>query len=286
MRNMSETRLLVSANKGARSGHPLVDVTPETAGWTYVGFAVYRMAQGEHLPLTSEGVELTVIVLEGTCDVTVGEQAFAGVGGRQSVFAQAPPEAVYAPPGQRIEVIACTRTEVAVATAKAPTGAGSARRITGDEMPYEKRGEGFTRRYVRHILDEHHAATKLLLVEVITPGGHWSSFPPHKHDEDLPGQESYLEETYYYRLDPPQGTAISRVYDKQGLSAALTPHDGDVVLVPRGYHPVASPPGFTTYYLNVMAGHNRVWLYQLDRDYAHISPKDGNIMGQIVQGSV
>ncbi|MCL6443114.1 MAG: 5-deoxy-glucuronate isomerase, partial [Alicyclobacillus sp.] len=165
----------------------------------------------------------------------------------------------------------------------AQRGAGGPRCIRRADIPFEHRGSGQTERFVHHILDEHHPAEKLLLVEVVTPAGNWSSFPPHKHDQDIPGRETYLEETYYYRFDPPHGQALQRVYDKQGMDEVLTPHDGDVVLVPRGYHPVASPPGFTTYYLNVMAGHQRVWKYTVDRDYQHVTPKTGDITGEFIR---
>ena len=105
----------------------------------------------------------------------------------------------------------------------------------------------------------------MLVVEVITPGGHWSSYPPHKHDRDALPDESYLEETYYHRLKPAQGFGFQRVYTDDGsLDEALTVKDGDVVLVPRGYHPVAAPHGYDLYYLNVMAGPKRIWRFYND----------------------
>ena len=105
----------------------------------------------------------------------------------------------------------------------------------------------------------------MLVVEVITPGGHWSSYPPHKHDRDALPDESYLEETYYHRLKPAQGFAFQRVYTEDGaVDETLTVKDGDVVLVPRGYHPVAAPHGYDLYYLNVMAGPNRIWRFHND----------------------
>ena len=105
----------------------------------------------------------------------------------------------------------------------------------------------------------------MLVVEVITPGGHWSSYPPHKHDRDALPDESYLEETYYHRLKPAQGFAFQRIYTEDGsLDEALTVKDGDVVLVPRGYHPVGAPHGYDLYYLNVMAGPKRIWRFYND----------------------
>jgi 5-deoxy-glucuronate isomerase len=273
--------LMVRSKRPQSGNQPIVKVTPEKAGWTYVGFAVYRTVPGEAIDIREADRETAVIVLEGTCDVTVDGKTFASVGSRASVFDDVSPEAVYIPPNRPIRIVPRTRAEVAVATAASEGGEESARRITPKEIAVEERGEGNTRRYIRHILDEHHPAAKLLLVEVVTPPGNWSSFPPHKHDTEIPGKEAYLEETYYFRLNPPRGWAFQRVYDKEGLDQLLTPSDGDVVLVPKGYHPVVTPPGFTCYYLNVMAGHNRTWKYTIDEDFAHIAPKDGNIMGKV-----
>lgn len=273
--------LLAQADRSGRGTEPMVVVTPESAGWTYVGFEVYRLNEGDTVEFEANAVEAAVIVLEGKCDVAVDDRNFADVGNRTSVFEQRPPEFVYTPPGHAVSFTAKSEAEVAVATAVAKQGVGAPRHVTAAEIPFERRGSGSTERLIHHLLDEHHGAEKLLLVEVVTPAGNWSSFPPHKHDEEIPGQESYLEETYYHRFNPPHGTALQRVFDKQSLNEVMTPQDGDVVLVPKGYHPVATVPGFTDYYLNVMAGHGRVWKYSLDSDYAHIAPKDGNIMGKV-----
>jgi 5-deoxy-glucuronate isomerase len=104
----------------------------------------------------------------------------------------------------------------------------------------------------------------LLVVEVLTPGGHSSSYPPHKHDTAGTG-ETALEETYYYRIQPRQGFAFQRVYtDDLSIDETMCARDGDVVLVPRGYHPVCAPHGYDVYYLNVMAGPERKWIARND----------------------
>ena len=124
------------------------------------------------------------------------------------------------------------------------------------------RGKGSNTRYVTNILPETEPAHSLLVVEVITPGGNTSSYPPHKHDSDDLPNESLLEETYYHRINPPQGFAMQRVYtDDRSLDEAVVVENGDVVLVPRGYHPVATVHGYDSYYLNVMAGPKRVWKF-------------------------
>jgi 5-deoxy-glucuronate isomerase len=132
-------------------------------------------------------------------------------------------------------------------------------------MSRETRGQQANTRYVRNILPQTEPADSLLVVEVLTPGGHWSSYPPHKHDKAVEGQETALEETYYHRLRPSQGFAFQRVYtDDRDLDETFCVQDGDVVLVPRGYHPVGAPHGYDLYYLNVMAGPERKWIFRND----------------------
>ncbi len=127
------------------------------------------------------------------------------------------------------------------------------------------RGTGANTRFVCDILPESEPADHLLVVEVVTPGGHSSSYPPHKHDTDNIPVESSLEETYYHRLNPPQGFAFQRVYtDDRSLDESLAVEDHDVVMVPRGYHPVVVPYGYDSYYLNVMAGATREWHFKND----------------------
>src|SRR6202034_2614923 len=137
-----------------------------------------------------------------------------------------------------------------------------ARVIPPTEVGQETRGKGTNTRHVRNILPVGKDAESLLVVEVITPGGNWSSYPPHKHDVNDPPRETLLEETYYHRLARGTGFALQRVYTDDGsLDETMAVGDGDVVLVPRGYHPVGAPHGFDLYYLNVMAGPKRVWRF-------------------------
>jgi len=144
-------------------------------------------------------------------------------------------------------------------------GALPPRLIEPSTIARSVRGQGANTRYVRDILPQDAPAENLLVVEVRTPSGHSSSYPPHKHDSDNVPAESSLEETYYHRLDPPQGFAFQRVYtDDRSLDESLAVEDHDVVMVPRGYHPVVVPYGYESYYLNVMAGPKRVWHFRND----------------------
>jgi 5-deoxy-glucuronate isomerase len=160
------------------------------------------------------------------------------------------------------------RTPFALAVSTAPARGGNSRRISPESSGVERRGAGTNARLVRNILPETEPAESLLIAEVITPGGHWSSYPPHRHDTDALPAQSALEETYYHKLDPRQGFAFQRVYtDDRSIDETICVEDGDVVLVPRGYHPVGAPHGYDLYYLNVMAGPKRTWL--IANDPAH-----------------
>jgi 5-deoxy-glucuronate isomerase len=242
----------------------VLEVTPASAGWDHVGFRVHKLGAGQTAQGGDAGREACLVILAGVADVSVGAQRFAGIGGRRSVFEDAAPAAVYAPAGARWSITAQGDVELAVCTAPGQRG-GAARLIDPASMSREVRGQGTNTRYVRNILPETEAADSLLVVEVITPGGHWSSYPPHKHDTATPAEETQLEETYYHRLDPPQGFAIQRVYtDDRSLDETISVEDGDVVMVPRGYHPVGAPHGYDLYYLNVMAGPKRQWIFRND----------------------
>jgi 5-deoxy-glucuronate isomerase len=232
-------------------------VTPESAGWTYVGFEVVRPPvhrdTGSH--------EHCIVVLSGT--VSVGD--FRDLGGRADPWSGMP-DAVYLPPGTRYAIEG--DGEVAICSAPARVGA-TARMLPGDAIETETRGHGAQERFVRPILMGDQEADSLLVCEVLTPAGHWSSYPPHKHDRDALPEESFLEETYYHRIAPAHGFAVQRVYTADGeLDETVTVRDGDIVLVPRGYHTVSAPPGYDLYYLNVMAGPTRAWVVANDPDHA------------------
>jgi 5-deoxy-glucuronate isomerase len=136
------------------------------------------------------------------------------------------------------------------------------------------RGKGSNTRYVTNILPEWEPAESLLVVEVITPGGNSSSYPPHKHDEDNLPHESRLEEIYYHRIKPKQGFAFQRIYtDDRSLDETITVEDGDVTLVPKGYHPCAALHGYDLYYLNVMAGPKRTWKFHNQKQHEWLLTK-------------
>jgi 5-deoxy-glucuronate isomerase len=234
-------------------------VTPANAGWTYVGFDLEHLGPGEGCGAHTGDREVCLVFVSGKGRVMVGGKDFGEQGERLSPFDGAP-AAVYVPAGADWMVTATTPLELAVCSA--PGGGNHPARVI--HVPAQiTRGKGSNTRYVTNILPETDpGAHSLLVVEVITPGGNTSSYPPHKHDTDNLPHESLLEETYYHRLNPPQGFAMQRVYtDDRSLDEALVIEDGDVTLVPRGYHPVAAVHGYDLYYLNTMAGPKRTWKF-------------------------
>jgi len=252
--------------KAAPKGREIVNVTPERAGWTHVGFRAVRLATGESETVSTGTRELCVVVLTGTVDVTVDGKTFANLGTRNSVFEEVSPAAVYVPAGKTVVVRASRDAEVALCTAPGGSAAGTVRVIDSATMRRSIRGKGSNTRYVCDILPhDDPTAAHLLVVEVLTPASHSSSYPPHKHDIEQPPVETQLEETYYHRLNPPQGFAFQRVYtDDRSIDEACAVENHDVVMVPRGYHPVVAPHGYDLYYLNVMAGPNRFWVFKND----------------------
>jgi 5-deoxy-glucuronate isomerase len=251
--------------KGNREGPLIVDVTPESAGWKYVGFRAMRIPAGHHVGFAQPSVEQCIVVLSGVVDIESSGKTWSNLGARASVFEDRAPYALYLPhPRDGVKVTAHGNSEIGIASAPGP-GVGEPRVIEPSQMKRSVRGTGANTRYVCDILPQTEPASHLLVVEVRTPSGHSSSYPPHKHDVDNLPMESSLEETYYHRLDPPQGFAFQRVYtDDRSIDQALAVENNDCVIVPRGYHPVVVPYGYESYYLNVMAGPTREWHFKND----------------------
>jgi 5-deoxy-glucuronate isomerase len=251
-------KLLVKSQKGTgRVSH----VTPASAGWTYVGFDLHRLKPGETVSAAAGDREVCLVFVTGKGEAKAAGKEFGLLGERMSPF-EGKPWSVYVPQDSDWLVTAETDLELAVCSAPGLGGGHGARVIAPEQLGREVRGKGANTRYVTNILPENEPADSLLVVEVITPGGHTSSYPPHKHDQDDLPTESYLEETYYHRLNPPQGFAFQRVYtDDRSLDETMAVEDGDVVLVPKGYHPCAACHGYDLYYLNVMAGPKRTWKF-------------------------
>lgn len=256
--------LIVPTRKKPDHEGNILTITPESAKWKYVGFHLYSLKSGQHLKKVTRDQEVVIVLLSGRATVTAGEQKWENIGKRMSVFEKTPPYSVYLPPKFDYEIEALTELEVAICSAPGKD-TYEPRLISPEDVDIEIRGNGNMERQIHNILPEQKPANSLLVVEVFTPDGHWSSYPPHKHDQNNLPDESFLEETYYFKVQPNKGFAIQRIYtDDDTLNQTLTVKDGDAVMVPKGYHPVSAPPGYNVYYLNVMAGPVRNWKFKND----------------------
>lgn len=232
----------------AATGETIV-VTPQSAGWHYLSFRVVVLTAGERYTVHTGGEEVAIVPLQGAAKLEVDGATY--MLSRSTVFV-GPPALLYAPPGKTIQVEAEDVFEFAVGGAPA-AGRYGVRLIRPQEIKCEIRGGGAARRQVNHILAPPLLAERLILFEVYVPGGSWSGWPPHCHDGS--GGSPYLEETYYYRIDPADGFAIHRNYRLDTDFDELLPvRSGDLVLVTQGYHPVAAAPGSNVYFLNYLAG--------------------------------
>lgn len=241
----------------------------ESFGFEYLSFEIRRLAAGECFTAETGNRELATVVLGGQCTVDSTEGSFEAIGGRAHVFAGLP-YTLYLPPGAAFTARAETAAELAFCYSRAEKRF-PARLVTPADVRVEIRGGGNATRQIVHILEPDFPAHRLLVCEVYTPSGNWSSYPPHKHDEHRPPEEVDLEEIYYYRIDRPEGFAIQRVYTRDGrLDVTLTVRDSELVLVPEGYHPVVAAPGYNVYYLNALAGSARSMAASDDPDYAWV----------------
>jgi 5-deoxy-glucuronate isomerase len=257
-------KLLVKAKK--KQGR-VISVTPKSAKWKYVGHDVWKLAPQKSARGHEKSRETCIVFMSGKGKVTVDGQDLGILGERMSVF-EGKPWSVYVPPKSKWAVTAQTDCVINICTAPAK-GKHKTRIIAPDTLSIETRGKGSNTRYVCNILPEMDPlAESLLVVEVITPNGATSSYPSHKHDKNNLPKESLLEETYYHRINPPQGFAFQRVYtDDRKLDEAMAVEDGDVTLVPKGYHPCATIHGYDLYYLNVMAGPVRTWKFHNAKEH-------------------
>jgi 5-deoxy-glucuronate isomerase len=260
---------LLRRPKGA-TGH-VHAITPESAGWSHVGFDLWRLAPGEVASAQLDGRETILVLLEGRAELGAGGVAFGEMGARMSVFERLPPHCLYVPPATGWQARATTPCILAACTAPSP-GGRPVQPLGPGGITLETRGSGTNTRYINNIaMEGRDVADSLLVTEVFTPAGHWSSYPPHRHDEDAFPEITYLEETYYHRLDPPGCFGLQRVFtDDLSLDETMAPGDHDVVLVPRGHHPCAAPHGVEMYYLNVMAGPRRAWRFKTHPAFAHL----------------
>jgi 5-deoxy-glucuronate isomerase len=267
---MKKQKLLYKSSRrlGPAESGALVDVTPRAAGWKYIRFTVRRVAKGDALAGRASGEEACLVLLQGSCRVSWDGGRAAQLGPRASVF-ESYPHALYVPNGHAYELTADSVCEVAIARAPSKRRDLEPRVVQPEDCGFEIRGGGNATRQIVDILPPSFPADRLMLCEVFTPSGNWSSYPPHKHDQDKPPLEADLEETYYYRMSDPLGYGLQRLYTADGRTdETLKVDHGDLVLVREGYHPFVSAFGFDSYYLNVLAGERRSMAASDDPRYA------------------
>jgi 5-deoxy-glucuronate isomerase len=243
----------------------ILSVTPEDAGWDYISFQARRLATGQSWSFSSGANELAIVNFTGVYSVTSNRGDWRGIGGRTNVFTGGA-HALYLPRHTEFTITAEQGGDFAVTWV--PTDEDhDPWLIKPETVPVSIRGGDNVSRQINDLLPPGSPVHRLVLVEVYTPSGNWSSYPGHKHDVHLEENgkliEADLEEVYFYKIDRPNGYAYQRVYTDERsplhqagypIDALVRATDNTAVLVPEGYHPVTSAPGYTTYYLNVLAG--------------------------------
>ncbi|ARF55396.1 5-deoxy-glucuronate isomerase [Streptomyces gilvosporeus] len=261
------TEFHVKAGRAADGPYAL-DIDPERAGWGYSSLRVLDLPPGAGHSFATGDSEWIVLPLSGGCTVRTDDGEIFELAGRESVFSGVT-DFAYVPRDAHVQIAAGAGGRFAL------TGARCTRRLPArygpaSAVPVELRGTGTCSRQVNNFAAaDVFEADKLIAVEVLTPGGNWSSYPPHKHDECRPGEESELEEIYYFEIESAHGTAgvgYQRVTPSgrgRGTEVLAEVRSGDAVLIPDGWHgPSIAAPGHAMYYLNVMAGpgDERAWL--------------------------
>jgi 5-deoxy-glucuronate isomerase len=267
---MNTRNLLIPAVSTPSGRGVAMDFAPgRGSGFEYLQLQVRRIPAGETLEGSTDANEMAIVGLGGTFDLESNHGKWSKVGARANVFSGMP-SAVYLPINTSFTAKAVGDCDLAFCYCRAEESHPAAF-IQPSDVRVEIRGGANATRQINHIITPEFSSQRLLIVEVYTPSGNWSSYPPHKHDVHNPPGEVDLEELYYYRIDRPEGYAIQRVYtrDRQ-LDETLTVRDGDLVLVPEGYHPVVAAHGYNVYYLNLLAGSAHSMAASDDPDYGWV----------------
>jgi 5-deoxy-glucuronate isomerase len=241
----------------------------EDFDYEFLSFETRKLEEGQKYFSETERSELAMVVLGGVCSVSSSRGEWKGIGQRETVF-DGLPYTLYLPIRTSFTVSADTKCDLAFCYCRAEEEY-PARLVAPAHVGIEIRGGGNATRQINSMLPPTFLAQRLMVVEVFTPAGNWSSFPPHKHDVHNPPDEVDLEEIYYYRIQRPEGFAIQKVYTAdRRIDETMTVRDGELVLVPEGYHPVVAAHGYNVYYLNALAGSARSLAASDDPDYAWV----------------
>ena len=266
---MTESDFLVhSRNLPAEGAGELLHLSRQQAKWEWMSFFVRRLQATDVYRTQSGDEEAAFVILGGTGTADWGQGAHP-VGRRKDVF-DGFPYVLYLPPGNEVTFTATTVCEIA--ECRVPSEARlPVRLITPHDVASSLRGGGNVSRQIVDVMTPSFPADKLMVVEVYTPGGNWSSYPPHKHDVHNPPAEVDLDEIYYYRIRQSEGFAFQHLYSSESVEhRTLKVRDGDAVLVRGGYHPVVAGPGYDVYYLNFLAGSARALAVTEDAQHVWI----------------
>lgn len=273
MKYTAETMLVKSKDTGATG--EFARVRAEEAGWDYLNMSAVRLNKGDCFSENTRDCENVIVILGGKCNIKTSDGDFESVGRRANVFGGMP-YALYLSRNKDFELTALS-DNFEFASCWVPSNQDFPTQLVSPEMcKIEIRGGANATRQINGVLPPGFNCHRLVCVEVYTPSGNWSSYPPHKHDEhrqDEQGRllEADLEEIYFYKMDNPKGYAYQRVYnDDQSIDGLMMPGHHDAVLVPEGYHPVVAMPGYTTYYLNFLAGSAQSLANSDDPDYSWV----------------
>src|SRR5215467_9352081 len=265
---MAATNLVHSRALAPDTAGELLTLSRDDAGWEWMEFSVRRCAPGESWSQQLADQESVYVLLGGqSTAIFNGKQE--KIGNRKNVF-DGLPFAFYRAPRDAVQFKPSTWCEFAVCHVPSAKKLES-RLITPNDVQVSIRGGDNASRQIVDIMRPEFPADRLIVVEVYTPGGNWSSYPPHKHDVQNPPHEADLDEIYYYRMKHPNAFAHQRLYRSDGSrDTVVTARDGDAVLVRDGYHPVVAGPGYDIYYLNFIAGSARSLAVTEDPDHVWI----------------
>jgi 5-deoxy-glucuronate isomerase len=260
--------LFNSSNLPEHLSGEILHLPRKLAGWEWMSFFVHRVQPGDTFRTSTVKEEAVYVFLGGTCAADWG-RGVKRIGKRKNVF-DGFPYALYLPCDNTAEFTAETVCEIA--ECRVPSEARlQARLISPSDVVSSLRGGGNASRQIVDIIGPAFPADKLMVIEVYTPGGNWSSYPPHKHDVHNPPGEVDLDEIYYYRIGQREGFAFQHLYaGEHAGERMLKPRDGDAVLVHSGYHPVVAGPGYDVYYLNFLAGSSRALAVTEDPNHVWI----------------
>ncbi len=250
-------------------------VTAPQDGIQYLDFGILRLSSGNRFSHDGDaGHETGIVILSCTCDFESSGKRWTELGGRKDVFG-GPATGIYLPPGKAYTIMATSYLEAAIVTAPADRAGEIVVIRPEDVATHAARGKGLFVRDVHDIIVGNVPAQRLMIGETFNRPGQWSSYPPHKHDVEAPPDEVKLEEIYFYKLYPPQGFGMQRIYSpERGINDAYVVENNDTILIPYGYHPVAAVPGYRLYYLWALAGQNRVMKLREDPTHSWVWDAD------------